>query len=245
MRGQIRRPSHATLVAYLGLFVALGGTGAYAANTIGSGDVINESLLSEDIKNGEVRNPDLRSGSVSSRVAANGSLAGVDVQDNALTGADVLESSLAKVPDANKLDGIDSTGLVQGRGELLSNRIVRTPGAPIADLLVVPGLGTFRAICDSNVAFVQYQNTTGGPIDVWHSVTLDKMTGEVVPDGDVVQVAVAGPVYTNLADGSTVSLGVGNDPGQRRVGTFHVFAFQSAQNAPCGFQVQGTLWVSP
>ena len=37
--------------AIVALFVALGGT-AYAAATVGSGDVINDSLKSADLKNG-------------------------------------------------------------------------------------------------------------------------------------------------------------------------------------------------
>lgn len=49
MRG-IRRPSHATVVAYLAIFVALGGTG-YAASKIDSGDVRNGSLTGEDVHN--------------------------------------------------------------------------------------------------------------------------------------------------------------------------------------------------
>jgi len=50
-------------------------------------------------------------------VAANAIDSG-EVQDNSLGGADVVESSLGKVPDADKLDGVDSSqiqraGLVQ------------------------------------------------------------------------------------------------------------------------------------
>ena len=45
MRGKrFGRPSHTTVVAYLALFAALGTGGAYAANTIGSSDIIDESI---------------------------------------------------------------------------------------------------------------------------------------------------------------------------------------------------------
>ena len=47
-----RRPSHATLVAYAALFVALGGT-AWAALHVGSKQVVNNSLKSGDLKNGK------------------------------------------------------------------------------------------------------------------------------------------------------------------------------------------------
>jgi hypothetical protein len=57
-----RRPgriSHATVVAYLALFVALGGS-AYAAATITGRDVVDRSLTGADIRNGTIRSPDVR-----------------------------------------------------------------------------------------------------------------------------------------------------------------------------------------
>jgi hypothetical protein len=44
---------------------------------------------------------------------------------------------------------------------------------------------------------------------------------------------------------STISLGIGNSPGPRTIATVHVSSFKSAQNAPCGFQAQGTHWSTP
>jgi len=44
-----RRPRHGTVVAYVALFVALGGS-AYAAATIGSAQVVDDSLRSVDLK---------------------------------------------------------------------------------------------------------------------------------------------------------------------------------------------------
>ncbi len=44
------RPGHATVAAYLALFVALGGS-AYAAATIGSEQIIDDSVASIDIAN--------------------------------------------------------------------------------------------------------------------------------------------------------------------------------------------------
>ena len=44
------RPTHATIVAYLALFVALATGGAYAVDRIGSGQVENNSLRSADLK---------------------------------------------------------------------------------------------------------------------------------------------------------------------------------------------------
>jgi hypothetical protein len=49
---KLRRPGHATVVAYAALFVALGGT-AWAALHIGSKQVVNNSLRSSDLRNGK------------------------------------------------------------------------------------------------------------------------------------------------------------------------------------------------
>jgi hypothetical protein len=106
-----RRPSHATVVAYLALFVALGGTSAYATH---------ELILSSDIVDGEVKTPDIANAAVvtdklaqgavtSGKVknenltggdVADGSLTGSDVGDSTLGGADVQESTLGQVPSA-------------------------------------------------------------------------------------------------------------------------------------------------
>ena len=43
----------------LALFLVISGGTAYAANTIGSSDIKNESILSQDVKNGQVLSPDL------------------------------------------------------------------------------------------------------------------------------------------------------------------------------------------
>lgn len=77
----------------LALFLVLTGGIAYAANTIGSSDIINESILSQDIKNGQVASSDVRNDNL-----ANGGLQGVDVLNNSLTGDDINESSLGQVP---------------------------------------------------------------------------------------------------------------------------------------------------
>lgn len=79
---KVRRPSHATVVAYLALLLAIGGT-AYAATQL-------------------PRN------SVRSKQVKNHSLKGKDVKKDGLGGGQIKESTLAKVPDADLLDGRDA-----------------------------------------------------------------------------------------------------------------------------------------
>ena len=72
-RARSRRPGT------LALFLVVAGGTAYAADTVGSSDVINESLLSEDIKNNEVGSLDLTNNQVRSADVANGQLNDEDI----------------------------------------------------------------------------------------------------------------------------------------------------------------------
>jgi hypothetical protein len=74
-----RRPGHATIVAYLALFVALGGS-AVATTQITGKQIKNSTLTGRDIKNG--------------------SITGADLKKNTLTGKQINEAKLATVPSA-------------------------------------------------------------------------------------------------------------------------------------------------
>jgi len=56
-----RRPSHATIVAYAALFVAVGGT-SYAAATIGSDDIQRNAVRSKHVKNHSLLKRDFKGG---------------------------------------------------------------------------------------------------------------------------------------------------------------------------------------
>ena len=72
--GQLRsrRPSHATVVAYLGLFVALGGTG-YAIS-----ELEKDGVTSKHLKDGGVKTKDIADDAVTSPKVQDGSLLGED-----------------------------------------------------------------------------------------------------------------------------------------------------------------------
>jgi hypothetical protein len=78
-----RRPSASLVIACLALFVALGGVG-YAAATIGSAAIVDNSIRSKDVRNNDLR--------------------GKDVRTDTLKGGDVDESSLGKVPSSVNAD---------------------------------------------------------------------------------------------------------------------------------------------
>jgi hypothetical protein len=54
-----RRSRHSVVVAYLALFVAVGGT-AFAAATVTGKDVVDGSLTGADVKTGSIRSPDVK-----------------------------------------------------------------------------------------------------------------------------------------------------------------------------------------
>src|SRR4051794_351423 len=94
MLQRLRPRSAYDVIALLALFVAVGTGGAYAANTIGSADVIDESLLSQDIKNGEVQNPDLGTNSVTSSRILSGNVFNSDLAPDSVNGSKVIANSL-------------------------------------------------------------------------------------------------------------------------------------------------------
>jgi hypothetical protein len=105
MRSILRRcrRGHAAAAAYTALFLALGGT-AYAAATITSEDIVDETIQSEDIAAQAVGTDEigteavtldrLHGDSVTGTKVADGTLWGVDVRNASLTGSDVADNSL-------------------------------------------------------------------------------------------------------------------------------------------------------
>jgi hypothetical protein len=108
-RMRTRRPGHATVVAYLALFVALGGTGAYAANEWTGANIVDESLTGADVKGkpGTMAAPSVNGSLTTHEIAGQpanmangspfvqGSLTTWDVADSTLRSADVQDNSLA------------------------------------------------------------------------------------------------------------------------------------------------------
>jgi hypothetical protein len=103
---RLRRPSPATAIALVALFIALGGvsygfatgsidTREIADNTIRSKDVRNNGLVTRDLRNNDIRSIDIR----------NNTIRGRDVAPNTLTDDQVDESKLQEVPSAARLAG--------------------------------------------------------------------------------------------------------------------------------------------
>src|SRR5205823_8129747 len=71
---KLRPRSAYDVMAAIAFFIAVAGGSAYAAATIGSSDIKNDAVKSNHIKNGQVKNPDLAANSVGTGKVINGSL---------------------------------------------------------------------------------------------------------------------------------------------------------------------------
>ncbi len=110
-----RRPGHATVVAYLALFIALGAGGAWAANKITSKQIAKNAVRAKHIKKNQVRAKHIKASQVRTKQIADGSVTAAKLLDGPGSGV-----------DADALDGIGSGGF------LASNRILYG-GAPAAE----------------------------------------------------------------------------------------------------------------
>jgi hypothetical protein len=99
--------TYANVMATLAVFLVLGGGTAVASYLISSNNQVGPGTISgHKAPSGYHAN------------IIGGSVNGQDVADNTLGGADINESSLAKVPNADKLDGLDSTAFLRGEGKI-------------------------------------------------------------------------------------------------------------------------------
>ena len=128
MLAKLRPRSAYDVMAALALLVALSTGGAYASHlVVDSSDVVDNSLTGADVRgkpgtsstaavNGSLTTDDIagqQANAANGTPFVDGTLTQWDLKNGSVTGSDVLESSLAKVPDANKLDGLDSTAFTQ------------------------------------------------------------------------------------------------------------------------------------
>jgi hypothetical protein len=104
-----RRPSPATVIASIALFVSLSGVSyGVATGFIDSREIKNNEVRSLDIRNNEIRTRDLRNNEVRGLDIRNSTVQSRDIAINAVTGEDVKEDTLQKVPSALLADSANS-----------------------------------------------------------------------------------------------------------------------------------------
>jgi hypothetical protein len=163
---RMKRPSHATAIAYLALFIALG-SGAYAATQLPK-----NSVGPKQLKKKAVTTTKLKDGAVTAPKIADGAVTTTKIAGNAVTGAKVDEASLAQVPsaavagsattaasaaDASTLGGIPSSGF-QRSSDLYSG-FANPEIASSQPLFTVPGKFQVATVGDGANAFkVRFTN---------------------------------------------------------------------------------------
>jgi hypothetical protein len=94
-------------------------------------------------------------------VIASNAIGSGNVVDDSLSGSDVIEGTFSKVPDADRLDGINSTSLIQGT--TVNSSISVGSSSLTRSYASLSGVGEIRATCRTNttppVAEVRYKNT--------------------------------------------------------------------------------------
>ena len=93
--------TYANVISTLALFLVLAGGTALAATMITSNSQVGQGVISGH------KPPSGKHANI-----IGGSINGQDIANDSLGGSKILESSLAKVPNADKLDGVDSTAFV-------------------------------------------------------------------------------------------------------------------------------------
>jgi hypothetical protein len=106
-------------IGLIALFVALGGTSAYVANTVFSSDIVDgevktadlgtNAVTSSKITDGQVLWQDIATDAITSSRIKDASVLTQDLVPDAVTGSKIDESTLAQVPDAAKLAGYDAS----------------------------------------------------------------------------------------------------------------------------------------
>jgi hypothetical protein len=107
---RLPRPTPSLVIACVALFVSLGGVSyGFATGAIDTREIKNETVRGTDIRNGTLTTKDLRNNEVRGADLRNSTVGGRDVAFNTLGGNDIKESTLTKVPDADNVDGVDSS----------------------------------------------------------------------------------------------------------------------------------------
>ena len=178
----------------------------------------------------------------------NGSLTGLDVAANSLEGVDVLESSLGKVPNADKLDGLNSSRFTQGEpaiagsfssstGRTYFNRVVNPFDSGTSTILVIPGVLHVDGTCtqeaellvtsdDDDLDAFYYRN--GQPADRIRAI----------PGAGITMTTSAGNTTRYIA----YQAGTGaNTFGGQKLVTIHAFIGRDLTAGDCTFQVSALV----
>jgi len=94
MHKRLRAHVRQNAVAWMALFVALGGT-SYAAATVGSGQIVDDSIRTQDVRNDSSPGGGLLSRDIRNDDQPGGGLGGPDIRPDSLSGSELKDLSVA------------------------------------------------------------------------------------------------------------------------------------------------------
>jgi hypothetical protein len=162
----VRRPSPATVIACIALFVALGGVSyGVATGSIDSREIADNTIRSKDVRNNGIYSRDLRNNQVYGIDIRNGTIRARDVAANTLTDDQIAESKLTQVPsaaDAAALGGVPASGYARAAEPV---RLVGTDGQPPfeAGVSALGGGDLSPGFWADGAGGVQLQGAVNGP----------------------------------------------------------------------------------
>src|SRR4051812_14781676 len=156
-----RRLTFANVCSFIALVVALGTGGAYAANTIGSDDIIDDSIQSVDIKDDQVKTADLGGGAVTFEKIANAAVANSNIAANAVGASKVANESLtlSDIAGATTNGSISLSGIPNGR---CSQVTLNVGGAQVGDSPIV----TTRDAIQNGILLYPNRVASAGHVEV-------------------------------------------------------------------------------
>lgn len=228
----MKLPSHNTVIAYLALFVALGGS-AYAVTQLPKNSVGTKQLKANAVTGAKLKN---------------GAVTGAKIAGNTVTGANVDESTLGRVPSAGSAESAATAGHANsatnaGHANTATNAGHAATAGNASTLGGVPGSGFLRTddvFFGTSALNVTYEaqivevpgrfriKTQIGPYSEhkFNVTNLSSQTWAFLADGSSIE----------LGPGSTNSMNFGTDP------TAEIFAISKVERndhalIDCGFEL--------
>jgi hypothetical protein len=158
--------TYANIMVTLLAIGALTGGVAYAANTIGSTDIINGQVKSVDIGNNQVQSVDVRDENLTSADLASSSVGFNELQANSVTGGEVIDGTLDGV-DVGQAQFINFTGQIGSipGSTCLPKKVLGLPVDNKDHLVLTPSITT----AEQNLTYTaEFDNTETG--DMWIQV---------------------------------------------------------------------------
>jgi hypothetical protein len=232
--------TYANVIATIALFVSLGG-GAYAAglgrDSVKSKQIAKNAVGASEIRRGAVGKSEVKIGAVDSARIVNGTLQAEDfATGQLLRGPEGPQGPQGPAgspnPNADTLDGIDSSALVQGGGVAYFDRADLARGAN-RTLLEIAGIATVKISCaaggTAQTTFDFEDSATYSGV-YQPDETADAFDWQVTPGSDF-DFTTGDNTYAHLMGGT------GSAPGPRR--GLEAAVIQDASlsaAAPCRFQ---------